>query len=54
MLDPSAIKFHRSVIRLVRGVITSWEQWVDDQEAATTAALLRKERARLDSQRENV
>ncbi len=48
MLDPGAIKFHRSVIRLLRGVLTSWEQWVDDQEAVTAAALLRKERARLD------
>lgn len=49
MLEPSGIKFHRALIRLLRGMLTSWEQWLNDQELATSVALLRKERARLDS-----
>lgn len=31
-MDTSSITLHRTLIRLARGMITAWEEWVNRQQ----------------------
>jgi hypothetical protein len=35
-MSPATLTFHRSVIRLLKGIIKAYETWVDAQAPAST------------------
>ena len=34
-MSKTTVKFHRTLIRLLKGVLTAWEEWLDHQEKAS-------------------
>jgi hypothetical protein len=33
-VSASTIKLHRTIIRMVKGIVTAWEDWLTEQERA--------------------
>ena len=31
-MNPSTIELHKTLIRLLKGAITAWEKWIDQQK----------------------
>ena len=47
-MNEATIKLHRTVLRQLKGILTAYSQWIEDEEAASMTALLKDERTALD------
>jgi hypothetical protein len=50
-MDASTLKFHRALLRHMKGIVTAYGQWVEEAEAITATLQLKRERELLDKLR---
>jgi len=46
-MDNSSLQFHRAILRLLKGCLSSYEQWLSEQEAVLVVESLKARKADL-------